>query len=155
VPGCGKPLGPPSLPHSFRPRWGRRIPYAMAVVVVAVFALLVIGLDDWPALDRTMVALVGVFIVWFLHRLADVRVVADEAGLTVVNVLRGRRLEWAEVLGVTLRPGDPWLVFDVSDGTALPAMGVQGSDGDYAVRQADEMALLLAERPSGGEDEGR
>ena len=143
----------PGLPHVFRPRWGRRIPYAMAVVVVAVFALLVVGLTDWPVLDRSLVAVIGLAIAWFLHRLADVRVAADERGLLVMNVLRGRRLEWAEVLGVSLRPGDPWLVLDVSDGTVVPAMGVQGSDGDYAVRQAQQLAQLVAARAS--TDDGR
>ncbi|NHC14049.1 PH domain-containing protein [Motilibacter deserti] len=137
---------PPALPHTFRPRWGRRVPYALAVVVLAVFVLLVAGLSDWPVLDRSLVALVGAFIVWFLHRLADVRVVADEHGLTVANILGRRSLDWAEVVGVTLRPADPWLVLDVADGTTVSAMGVQGSDGAYAVRQAAQLELLVAER---------
>ncbi|WP_331272230.1 PH domain-containing protein [Motilibacter aurantiacus] len=128
------------------------MPYALAVVVAAVFALLVVGLSDWPALDRFLVAVVGAAIVWFLHRLADVRVVADQQGLLVANILRGRRLEWAEVLGVTLRPADPWLVLDVSDGSTVAAMGVQGSDGAYAVEQARQLAHLVAARASAREE---
>nr|WP_269204592.1 PH domain-containing protein [Motilibacter deserti] len=81
-----------------------------------------------------------------MHRLADVRVVADEHGLTVANILGRRSLDWAEVVGVTLRPADPWLVLDVADGTTVSAMGVQGSDGAYAVRQAAQLELLVAER---------
>nr|WP_269205220.1 PH domain-containing protein [Motilibacter aurantiacus] len=87
-----------------------------------------------------------------MHRLADVRVVADQQGLLVANILRGRRLEWAEVLGVTLRPADPWLVLDVSDGSTVAAMGVQGSDGAYAVEQARQLAHLVAARASAREE---
>ena len=136
----------PSLPHTFRPRWGRRIPYAVAVLILAVFGFLAVALPDWPVLDRTLVVLTGLAIVWFLHRLADVRVVADDEGLTVVNVLRSERLEWAEVVGVRLGQDDAWLVLDVSDGTTLAAMGIQGSDGAYSALQAQQVARLVDAR---------
>ena len=53
------------------------------------------------------------------------KVVADESGVTVVNITSRRRLAWAEILQVNLRPGDPWVFLDLSDGTSLPALGIQ------------------------------
>ncbi len=61
----------------------------------------------------------------------------------MVNGFRTRRFEWNEVLGVTLRAGSPWAVLDLSDGTSVPAMGIQGSDGDRAKRQVREVRTLV------------
>ncbi len=63
--------------------------------------------------------MVGVAIVAFLHCLTEVRVDADEDELTVVNILRRRRLKWSEVLAVRLPPAEPWLIIDLSGGTSL------------------------------------
>ncbi|BFO19821.1 hypothetical protein SHKM778_62090 [Streptomyces sp. KM77-8] len=60
-----------------------------------------------------------------LFLLARPKVVADECGVTVVNIVSRRRLDWAEILRVNLRPGDPWVFLDLSDGTSLPALGIQ------------------------------
>ena len=57
--------------------------------------------------------------------LARPKVVADETGVTVVNIASSRRLAWAEILQVNLRPGDPWVFLNLSDGTSLPALGIQ------------------------------
>jgi hypothetical protein len=80
-----------------------------------------------------------------LHRLADVRVEASDAGVLVVNVVGRRRLEWAEVVGVRLLRDDPWMLLDLSDGQALAAMGVQKSEGERAQRQARDFARLVTE----------
>lgn len=60
-----------------------------------------------------------------LFLLARPKIVADEAGVTVVNIVSRRRLDWAEILQVNLRSGDPWVFLDLSDGTSLPALGIQ------------------------------
>jgi hypothetical protein len=71
------------------------------------------------------------------------RLVARQDSLTVVNGFRTRRFEWNEVLGVSLRAGSPWAVLDLSDGTSVAAMGIQGSDGDRAKRQVREVRALV------------
>ena len=53
------------------------------------------------------------------------KVVADESGVTVVNIAGRRQLAWAEIVQVNLRPGDPWVFLNLSDGTSLPALGIQ------------------------------
>ncbi|MDX6359370.1 MAG: hypothetical protein QOH37_2424, partial [Nocardioidaceae bacterium] len=42
--------------------------------------------------------------------------------------------------------GAPWAAMDLSDGTTIPVMGIQGSDGDRAVAAVREFRRVLAER---------
>ena len=70
--------------------------------------------------------------------------VARAEGLTVVNGYKTRRFEWNEVLAVQLRSGSPWAMLDLSDGTSVAAMGIQGSDGPRAVQQVREVRALVA-----------
>lgn len=134
----------PTLPYAFRPRWGRRVPLAFAGVFAAGGVLLATAPAGWPAQDRVLTILLGLIGAAFLHRLSDVRIEADERGLRIVNILQRRAVEWPEVVDVHLIQGDPWLVLDLADGTALPAMGVQGSEGAYAREQALQVARLVS-----------
>jgi hypothetical protein len=61
----------------------------------------------------------------------------------VVNGFKRRDLEWTQVLAVSLKPGSPWVVLDLSDGTTVPAMGIQASDGLRATRQVRELRGLV------------
>ena len=137
----------PGLPTTFRPLWAPRICYPAGVLLLvgmAVGAVLLPDIFGWS--DRLMMVAVGLGGAYLLHRLAAVRLVAEADALTVVNLVRRRRLAWAEVLGVSLRPGEPWLTLDLSDGDVLAAMGVQGSDGVYARRQARQLGQLVAQQ---------
>jgi len=135
----------------FRPRRARLVVYpcaaALLVVLVGIAVLLPSGgPNPWGIGSRLSVVVFALACVWFLHRLASVRVEADDEGATIVNVLRRRRLEWAEVVGVRLSRDDAWMMLDVSDGSTLAAMGVQRSEGALAQRQARDFARLVAER---------
>jgi hypothetical protein len=140
----------PRRPVVFRPVRARVVVYVVAVAVLATLVALAIALPSggphpWGLASRLGVVAVGVLFFLVLHRLAAVRVEASEAGVLVVNVVGRRRLEWAEVVGVRLLRDDPWMLLDLSDGQALPAMGVQKSEGERAQRQAREFARLVAE----------
>ena len=103
------------------------------------------GEHGWGLGSRLAVVVFALGCVWFLHRLASVRVVTDDDGATVVNILRRRRLEWSEIVGVRLSRDDAWMMLDVSDGTALAAMGVQRSEGERAQQQARDFARMVTE----------
>ena len=60
-----------------------------------------------------------------------------------MNGYRSRSFEWNQILAVTLRPGSPWAVLDLSDGTSIPAMGIQGSDGARATGQVRELRRMV------------
>jgi hypothetical protein len=90
--------------------------------------------------------LVGIGLLGFacLYALMRSRVTADEHGVVVVNGYRRRAYEWSQVVAVNLRRGAPWAGMDLSDGTSIPMMGIQGSDGSRAVRAIQELRRLLA-----------
>jgi len=141
----------------FRPRRARLVVYPCAAALFVVLVVIAVllpsgGPNGWGLGSRVSVVVFALACVWFLHRLAAVRVEADDEGVTIVNVLRRRRLEWAEVVGVRLSRDDAWMMLDVSDGSLLAAMGVQRSEGELAQRQARDFARLVAER-SGTDEE--
>ncbi|WP_402465327.1 PH domain-containing protein [Isoptericola aurantiacus] len=139
--------------RTFRPLWAR-----VAVVVtgaVAVGGSLVVGLgaDDGMLLDDgTRVAFVAfaVGVAWLLWRLGGVHARPDPDGLTVRNVVRTRRVAWAQIVGVRLTMNDPWVTLDLSDGGTLAVMGIQRADGERGMAEArrlQDLTRQLGEAP--------
>jgi Bacterial PH domain len=133
-----------------RPTRARVVVYVCAAAVLVTMVGLAVALPSggphgWGVGSRLGVVLLGIAAVYLLHRLASVRVEASDDGILVANVLGRRRLEWAEVVGVRLSRDDPWMLLDLSDGTALAAMGVQKSEGERAQKQAREFARMVQE----------
>ena len=137
----------PELPRTWRPLGPRLagIVFGSALVVVCVVT--------WFTFDAETRAKFTVFqlsTMLFLAALAAVamnalirsRVVGTVDGLVVVNGYRKRELEWAEVIAVRLPPGAPWATLDLSDGSTLSAMGIQGSDGARAQQAVRELRAL-------------
>jgi len=148
MPAGSDPGAAPALPRTFRPLGVR-----MAIYVAGVL-LLVITAVTWfsfPADIRALFTIgqratvIGLGMMFYAAgwALARSRVVATTEGLTVVNGFRSRRFAWNQVLAVRLRPGAPWAELDLSDGTSVSAMGVQGSDGDRARKQVREIRALV------------
>lgn len=141
----------PALPHTFRPRRGRWAAIAGAaafftVMVVVALAIPAEGPVRFSTVDRVLSLGVGLLVALVLSTLARLKVDADDRGLRVVNLLRSRRLEWAEVVTVRLSRDDPWAMLDLSDGTSLPAMAIQAADGERARTAALQLALLVETR---------
>ncbi|MBE1535236.1 PH domain-containing protein [Actinomadura algeriensis] len=137
----------PALPVEWRPRTTRLVAYATAgAIIVAMIVLAVFVAPQFTIVDRVLMVVFGLGLAWILHMLGRCRVGADESGLTIVNAFRTRRLEWPEVVDVTMTVGDPWPRLDLSDGTALGVMGIQGAEKKLAARQVTELAALLKTR---------
>lgn len=135
------------LPVTFRPLLTRVVLLTVGVLLLATLSTLAVvmpaeGASPWTTGDRVSIAVVGVFALGVLALLSRPKAVADHGGLTVVNVVVRRRLAWAEILGVRLRPGDAWVHLDLADGTTLAVMGIQPG---IARRQALVDARLLRE----------
>lgn len=146
----------PDLPVTFRPGRTRAILHALGAasfVVITVVALLLAGLSPG---EKASFVFTGALFWGVLWLLARPKVVADADGVTVVNVARSRRLAWAEIVKVNLRPGDPWVFLDLTDGTSLAAMGIQpGIAKQSAIRDAKALRALTESAhaqsgPSGG-----
>lgn len=140
-----------ALPHTWRPRRTRIFCYAIAAGLVIVMGIIALILPDdgaraWNLTSRIALFLVSLPMAAFLHRHADVRIVATDAGLEVVNLFKRHRLQWGEVLAVRLRRGDPWAYLDLSNGETIAAMGIQNSDGAAAPAAARHLAALVHEK---------
>jgi hypothetical protein len=137
-----------TLPRTFRPFGVRLAIFVAGGLLVAVALAMWLALPSeiraqFNALQIGTVLLIGLLFYAGGYALARSRVVAREDGLTVVNGYRTRRFEWNEILAVTLRTGSPWAEIDLSDGTTVAAMGIQGSDGPRAMRQVREVRALV------------
>ncbi|WP_100835151.1 PH domain-containing protein [Kitasatospora fiedleri] len=144
---------PAALPVTWTPRRNRAVLYALCAVLVVLFSVLAVVLpESWQFNDRVMMACSGLLFAAVGLMLARPKVVADAEGLTVVNFVRSRRLSWAEVVRVNFRAGDPWVVLDLADGTALAAVGIQPGGGrEQAIRAARALRDLVEERGAGRE----
>ncbi|MET8584357.1 PH domain-containing protein [Streptomyces collinus] len=141
----------PDLPVTFRPGHTRVILLTAAVVIFLVITGIALLLDLGPG-ERLTFVVTAALIFWVLAQLARVRVVADESGVTVVNIASRRRLAWAEIVQVNLRPGDPWVFLNLSDGTSLPALGIQpGIARQRAIADARALRALAEARSAARE----
>ncbi|MFI5758813.1 PH domain-containing protein [Streptomyces sp. NPDC051569] len=137
---------PPVLPVTFRPTRTRAVLLSVGAVMFAVITAVALLLDMTGG-SRMSFILTALLIFGVLVLLSRPQVVADESGVTVVNVTRTRRLAWAEILRVNLRPGDPWVFLDLSDGTSLPVLGIQpGIAKAHAIRDARALRALAESR---------
>ncbi|MFF7975167.1 PH domain-containing protein [Streptomyces sp. NPDC007905] len=141
----------PDLPVTFRPGHTRAILLTAGVVIFLVISGIAMLLELGPG-ERLSFVITGALIFWVLAQLARIKVVADESGVTVVNIVSRRRLDWAEILQVNLRPGDPWVFLNLSDGTSLPALGIQpGIAKQRAVADARALRALAEARSAAHE----
>ncbi|MFF5406171.1 PH domain-containing protein [Streptomyces misionensis] len=147
----------PTLPVTFRPGHTRAILLTAGVVIFLTVSGIAVLLEGLGPGERLSFVVTGALIFWVLAKLARVKVVADEQGVTVVNIAGTRRLDWAEILQVNLRPGDPWVFLNLSDGTSLPALGIQpGLAKQRAIADARALRALAEARSAArlGEDQG-
>lgn len=139
-----------ALPHTWRPL-GPRIAGSVAfglLLVVCVFAWF--GFDAetrarFTIFERGTLVFIGVLGFSAMFALIRSRVVAEAGRLVVINGYRRHEFEWAEIVGVHLPPGAPWVTLDLADGTSTSAMGIQGSDGDRARNAVRQLRRLVAD----------
>jgi hypothetical protein len=145
-----RPEGPLDirLPHTFRPLGVRIAIYSLGTLLAATAVVMWFAFPPHVRAEFTFLqvfTIIALSLMFYAagYALARSRVVARETGLTVVNGYRSRRFDWNEVLAVTLRQGSPWAVIDLSDGTSVAAMGIQGSDGRRAAVQVAQVRALV------------
>ncbi|MFH9014552.1 PH domain-containing protein [Streptomyces sp. NPDC017943] len=137
----------PALPVTFRPGSTRAVLLTAAVAIFVVITAVAMLLKQLSPAERLSFVVTALLLDAVLLLLARPKVVADEDGVTVVNLTNKRRLEWAEILQVTLRPGDAWVFLNLSDGTSLPALGIQpGLARQRAIADARALRALVEAR---------
>lgn len=152
------PAEVPGLPVTFRPTRTRLAVFVVAAVVTTAFVLISVllprsGPTAWSVAERIAFAAIGPGISAGLYLLARPKIVATDRGVRVVNTVRSTELEWAQIVRVNLRPGDPWVLLDLDSGEVLPAMGIQASGGRGARRAAGVLRALVDERTATERDD--
>jgi hypothetical protein len=115
--------------------------FTVAAVVWFAFPPHIRAEFNW--VQRLTVLVLGGIVAAAGYGLSRSRVEARSDGVTVVNGYKSRRLDWNEIVAITLRPGSPWALLDLSDGTSVPAMGIQGSDGARATTHLRQLRWLV------------
>ncbi len=144
----------PTLPVTFRPGRTRAVLLTAGVAIFVVITTVALLLERLSPGERLSFVFTAALMFGVLAMLARVKVVADESGVTVVNIATRRRLDWAEIVQVNLRPGDPWVFLDLSDGTSLAALGIQpGIAKQRAIADARALRALAEARSVRATDE--
>ncbi|MFF5251925.1 PH domain-containing protein [Streptomyces leeuwenhoekii] len=137
----------PALPVTFRPGRTRAVLLTAAALIFVTITVVALLLERLTPAERSSFIVTAALLDSVLFLLARPKVVAEESGVTVVNLTRTRRLEWAEILRVNLRTGDPWVFLDLSDGSSLPALGIQpGIAKERAIADARALRALAEAR---------
>ncbi|OKJ96769.1 hypothetical protein AMK26_28345 [Streptomyces sp. CB03234] len=140
----------PALPVTFRPTRTRAVLLTVGTVMFVTITAVALMLEKLGAGERVSFVFTAALFFGVLALLSRPKVVADDEGVTVVNLTRTRRLAWAEILQVNLREGDPWVFLDLSDGTSMPALGIQPGIGkQQAIRDARALRALAEARGTG------
>ncbi|NEC65135.1 PH domain-containing protein [Streptomyces sp. SID9727] len=148
------PPGPPALPVTFRPTRTRVVLLTVGAVMFAVITVVAFTLEQLSGGERVSFVFTALLFFGVLALLSRPKVVADEEGVTVVNLTRSRRLSWAQIVRVNLRVGDPWVFLDLSDGTSMPALGIQPGIAKQRAIQDARALRALAESRGTGTDNG-
>ncbi|MFI8071401.1 PH domain-containing protein [Streptomyces sp. NPDC086033] len=145
---------PPTLPVTFRPSRTRAVLLTAGVAIFVTITVIALLLEQLGPGERLSFIFTAALLAGVLFLLARVKVVADESGVTVQNIAGRRHLEWAEIIQVNLRPGDPWVFLNLSDGTSLPALGIQpGIAKQQAIADAKALRALAEARSTARPDE--
>ncbi|MFK4147319.1 PH domain-containing protein [Streptomyces sp. NPDC004065] len=140
----------PALPVTFRPASTRVVLLTAAVAIFGVIVTVGMLLEGVSPGERVSFVVTAALLSGVLLLLARPKVVAEDSGVTVVNITGRRTLEWAEIVQVNLRPGDPWVFLNLSDGTSLPALGIQpGIARRQALADARTLRALVEARAIG------
>ncbi|HEY9327818.1 MAG TPA: PH domain-containing protein [Streptomyces sp.] len=140
----------PALPVTFRPTRTRVVLLTVGAAMFAVITAVAFSLEQLSGGERVSFVFTALLFFGILALLSRPRIVADDSGVTVVNLTRTRRLSWAEIVRVNLRAGDPWVFLDLSDGTSMPALGIQpGIAKEQAIRDARTLRALAENHGTG------
>lgn len=134
-----------------RPHRLTRVCWALGVFVVVVFAAVGAGLRggtpgdaQFQLADQVAMTLLGVALAAGLLLLTRPRVVADESGVAVRNVLGFTRFPWEVVTAVRMDDGASWASLELQDDDTVALLGVQSNDGERAVEAVLGLRRLLA-----------
>lgn len=124
----------------FRPKKIRRVAFASAVGIVAVFTVVGVLLGDTPTgaifrvSDQIAMVCLGVLLAAGVLLLARPKVTANAEGVDVRNVITSHHFDWADVLHVSFPDGAAWARLELPEDEYISVMAIQAADREHAVK---------------------
>jgi hypothetical protein len=133
------------------PRRLRLLLVLVACVVLAVAAVVVVTLPSttntvvrYGVADQIALGGVGVLLAVGVLFLGRSRVDADASGVRVRNLLVRHEFPWQSVRAVRFDRKSAWGSLALENGDEISLLGLQVSDGEYAVRATEGLRALHA-----------
>jgi hypothetical protein len=141
---------PTALPYRIRPLGARVAAAVGSGAIVFVVTVLWLAMSDevradFTAFQRVTLLLVFGAMLALLYAIFRTSALVAAEGLTVVNGYKVRRLEWTQVVRVTISRHRPWALLDLDDGSTVSVMAIQTSDGVRAREATRRLAAVIAE----------
>jgi hypothetical protein len=127
---------------TFRPHKIRWVAGGLAAGVVVLFTVVsftlkgTAGFDDsghFQRGDQTAMIALGILIGLGIMAFCRPRVIADDAGIKVRNVVGGYDLPWSVVRAVRFDRNSPWAQLELFDEEQVSILALQAVDKDYAL----------------------
>jgi hypothetical protein len=130
----------------------RKVAWVAAVLIFLVFggiAFTLRGYTDsgksvFHVEDQVAMTLLGlvaaVGVLWFTRP----RIIADDEGIRVRNLLGWIDIPWEVISAVRFDRGSPWAMIDLADDDVIAVMAVQAADKDYAITTVRALRAMLA-----------
>lgn len=132
-----------------------RVCWGVAALVMVVFSVVAVALGSGPEGkaqfrlgDQIAMVLLGALVSCGVLSLTRSRVVADEQGVRVRNVVGDRLFPWQVVRAVRLDDGASWATLDLEDDDTVALLGIQSNDGEHAIEAVVALRGLLADSRS-------
>lgn len=129
-----------------------RVCWGVAALVLAVFVGVAVLLGGGPEgaaqfrlPDQIAMVFLGCLVAGAVLAFTRARVVGDEQGVHIRNVLGEKLIPWQVIREVRLDDGASWASLDLQDDDTVSLLGIQSNDGDRAVDAVLGLRRLLAE----------
>lgn len=131
---------------TYRPGGTRFVAYGAAVIILVVaFAIGAAMPEDivFTGSQITTLVLIYVAVVVVLHGIGRSYVKASDEGLEILNGYRQHVIPWAQVRGISMRPGAPWPTLIHGDDERTVLFALQGTDGPRTRKAIDELVRRI------------
>lgn len=133
-----------------RPRRAVRTAWIVAVVVLAVFTIGGVFLQDgstgvnFRVVDQIAMVTIGVLIAGGVLLLTRPRVRAGADGVLVRSVLGENLFGWDQVRGVSFADRKSWARLELTDDDYVPLLAIRSNDKEYAAQSLERLRALGA-----------
>jgi hypothetical protein len=131
---------------TYRPGGTRLVGYGAAVVILVVALAIGVALPEnvvFTGSQITTLVLIYLAIVAVAHGMGRSYVRVSDAGLEIRNGYRDHVIPWAQIRGISMRPGAPWPTLIHGDDERTILFALQGTDGPRTRKAVDELVRRI------------